>query len=256
MNGCVTEHYDSLLYSRLAEEYFSGSDYANFGYWEPDTAGAREASENLVRRLLEFIPRQRGAILDVACGKGATTRHLLRHYSPAAITAINLSERQLETARANAPGCRFVLGDATDLPFADASFDDILCVEAAFHFHTRELFLQEALRVLKPGGRLVLSDVLMSRKGEETMSLFHLENYLPSPQHYRALGERVGFREVAVHDATAPCWHGHYHHIVRFMHQKYLDREADLPALRRALENTYRITPHVQWYLLASLQKG
>jgi ubiquinone/menaquinone biosynthesis C-methylase UbiE len=44
--------------------------------------------------------------------------------------------------------------DAVEMDFADHSFEQIICVEAAFYFNTRRQFLQEAWRVLKPGRNL------------------------------------------------------------------------------------------------------
>ena len=141
----------------LVAEYYGHSDYMNYGYWTADTRNQAEASDNLIGRLLAMIPEKKGRILDVACGRGASTRHLLRHYQPSDIVAINISEKQLKRASELAPGCTFLLRDATRLEFPDCSFDNVMCVEAAFHFDTRDSFYREALRVLKPGGTIAFA---------------------------------------------------------------------------------------------------
>jgi SAM-dependent methyltransferase len=248
--------YDTVMYWPALEEYFGHSDFVNFGYWDGTARDAGSASAALVDQLLALLPDLgRGTILDVACGKGATSRRLQRHYPAGAITGINISERQLETCRANAPGSRFLRMDATALEFPDASFDNILCVEAAFHFRTRERFFHEAFRVLRPGGRLVLCDILLTREAEARRPGRHVENHLASPAAYADLGRAAGFDEVRVRDVSGECFDGAFWHLVRFAHERLLAREMSPGDLKAFCSHVFEFVPDFRHYLLASLRK-
>ena len=63
---------------------------------------------------------------------------------PADVVGINISDQQLEVCRADVLGCNFVLIDAAHMVFEDSSFDNIIHVEAACNFSTREKFVQGA----------------------------------------------------------------------------------------------------------------
>ncbi|MEX0789150.1 MAG: methyltransferase domain-containing protein, partial [Actinomycetota bacterium] len=108
----VVKDYDRNMVMPIFQQYYGYSDYFNLGYWSIETIDQAQASDNLVAMVLGCIPELKGTILDVACGMGASTRHLLKHYPPEAITGINYSGPQLARARENAPGVKFIRMDA------------------------------------------------------------------------------------------------------------------------------------------------
>jgi ubiquinone/menaquinone biosynthesis C-methylase UbiE len=207
--------YDRAMVSSDYRQFYDDSGFYNFGYWDANATSQRDASEALVDELVGRIPNKGGRILDVACGPGATTRRLMRSYAPGMITGINISEAQLAEARERAPGCTFHRMDATRLDFPAEQFDAVICVEAAFHFDTRDAFVREALRVLKPGGSLVLTDMLFREFTRPIAAYLQvpLANFAPDIASFAARLEAAGFEAVRVQDATQACLGGFRRHL-------------------------------------------
>ncbi len=253
--GRINQIYDQVMYDDLSREYWGHSDFVNFGYWEPGTRDQKTACDRLLDRLLAHIPEKTGTILDAACGKGATTRHLLKYYAPESVTGINISEKQLQTSAANAPGCRFVLMNAADLKFPEATFDNILCVEAAFHFDTREKFLREACRVLKPGGRLVLSDSLFTRWWERIKPPGRMLNYVEDAAAYRDLCKAAGFADAEIVDAREKCASGFLRSFLRYLRARHLAGAIDRDAMTRMSRRMSLYVLNIRHYLLVAARK-
>src|SRR5262249_25028810 len=113
------------------------------------------AFHNLVR-LAQVQPHH--TILDVACGPGFLTMTLAQHCAHA--VGVDATEKFLALAQAEAErrGLRnltFQGGDAGQLPFADGTFDIVVCRAAFHHMPQPERTLAEMKRVVKGDGRLL-----------------------------------------------------------------------------------------------------
>ncbi len=91
-------------------------------------------------------------VLDLGCGKGRFAAHLIR--AGAEVVGLDLSAAML----ARSGGFHRVRASARRLPFADATFDAVAAVEVLEHVGAVGTVLDEARRVLRPGGRLAIVD--------------------------------------------------------------------------------------------------
>ncbi len=186
-------------------------------------------ADDLVRRLLgdsfhpggEKLTRQllvnagvtaTDRLLDVATGQG-TSAILAAGESGCDVTAVDLSAENLSRAAARAEEAgvgervHTERSDAEHLPFADNSFDVVLCECAFCTFVDKPTAAREMTRVLEPGGRLVLSDMVI-RSGDLPPELDALmarvaciADAVDEP-HLAAAFEQAGLEAVVIEDAS------------------------------------------------------
>jgi SAM-dependent methyltransferase len=126
--------------------------------------------DDSTRRALELITLRPGErLLDVASGTGTSALLAAREFG-SRVTGVDYGEQAVLGATTAARAerldlrARFVRGDAEDLPVPDDSFDAVLCECSVCTFPQKERAVAEMARVLRPGGRLAIADVVVDHE--------------------------------------------------------------------------------------------
>lgn len=180
----------------------------HWGYWQyPALAYTEEkyrfkyASKELSRLIYDQVDIKEGCKLaDVGCGFGGTIDLINHNFKNIDMVGINIDPRQIEAAKKrvmaiNGNRIKFTTGDACELPLEDESIDALLAVECIFHFHDREKFFSEVNRVLKPGGKLVFSDFVPSKKRSSFFTAIISPFYAIIKKHYGTTSEPLCLEE-------------------------------------------------------------
>lgn len=238
------------LYEMYPQSYLmpEHSTYINYGYWENGCDTLDAASEALAALLAEageFQPDD--VILDVGFGYGDQDFLWLRDKKPRKIYGLNITPQHVRGARLRAAQegvddqLDFREGSATAIPFEDGTFDRVVALESAFHFYTRAQFFKEAFRVLRPGGVLVMADIVPLDGGTARSEIqappltwvglcFDQENWYGSDVYTAELG-KAGFEQVgirSIRDKVYDPW------------RRYVLGKLDDPGFRRRTGKLYR----------------
>ena len=164
--------------------------------------------EPAVRHALAGWPRP-WRVLDVGCGTGRHSAYLveLGH----TVTGVDVSPEMLHVARRKTRAARFVEGPMAPLPFDEGQFDGAVCALALSHVANINEPIAELARVVRPGGRLVVSDfhpfmvLLGGQAGFRTTD--GTPNFVASHAHLPSrMLDAVGRAGLTVLDCAEPTW--------------------------------------------------
>ncbi|MBE9239745.1 methyltransferase domain-containing protein [Synechocystis salina] len=160
----VANAYDQWTEDGILEYYWG--DHIHLGHYgnPPVTKDFIQSKIDFVHAMARWGSLDKLApgttVLDVGCGIGGSSRILAQDYN-FNVTGITISPQQVKRATELTPPdvtAKFAVDDAMALSFPDASFDVVWSVEAGPHMPDKAVFAKELLRVLKPGGILVVAD--------------------------------------------------------------------------------------------------
>lgn len=176
------------MFDGVAKNYDKANDLLSFG--------SARIWRKKVAKLVNSQPGQ--TILDLAAGTGSSSVVFLRE--GVKVVAADFSKGMLEEGRKRHPELEFVFADAADLPFSDQEFDTVTISFGIRNVERTEVALAEMLRVLKPGGKLVVCEFSrIPNKLLHSLYRFYLKNILPTlsalvsktPEAYSYLAESI-----------------------------------------------------------------
>jgi sarcosine/dimethylglycine N-methyltransferase len=230
----VTEVAESYYDSAPADAFYFhvwGGEDIHVGLYESPDEDIATASRRTVDRMAELLshlgPESR--VLDLGAGYGGSARRIARKYG-CHVECLNLSEvqnehnRRLSAEQGLADRITVTHGSFEDVPGEDASFDVVWSQDAFLHSGDRRKVLEEAARVLVPGGELVFTDPMQADDCPEGVlqpvyERIHLDS-LGSFAFYREELGRLGFEEVTCLDFTQQL-RNHYARVGRELRSRY-----------------------------------
>eukprot|EP00562_Extubocellulus_spinifer_P030279 CAMPEP_0178707070 /NCGR_PEP_ID=MMETSP0699-20121125/15792_1 /TAXON_ID=265572 /ORGANISM="Extubocellulus spinifer, Strain CCMP396" /LENGTH=394 /DNA_ID=CAMNT_0020355009 /DNA_START=177 /DNA_END=1361 /DNA_ORIENTATION=- len=229
-DGSVAREYDAWTQDGILEYYWG--EHIHLGYYTKEEMEAGYKKKDFIEAKYDFVDEMmklggigadmgdsEAKVLDVGCGVGGTSRYLAKSLGPKAdVTGITLSPNQVKRATELAeeqgvPNAKFTVMNALEMDFPDNTFDVVWACESGEHMPDKEAYINEMMRVLKPGGKFVMAtwcqrddrEVPFSKKDERDLRFLYEEwthPYFISIEKYAELIDATGL----MNEVTTADW--------------------------------------------------
>ncbi len=224
----------------VIEKYYGYSHFYNVGYWDENTINQKQASENLVQKLLHAHQGATGNILDVACGKGAACKYISDNSLYTRISGININDSQIEFCKTLVPQADFKVMDACNMQYENNQFDTIISIDAVNHFPSRKAFIDKAYEILKPDGTLSISDVLFYAPLQKGLNWMNPEKNI-SVDEYESLFKNAGFKNIEITNAIESTWIPYLKYMKQWIEKEFKDNTLTKKEIK-SMMNIYKST--------------
>jgi tocopherol O-methyltransferase len=241
----------------------------NLGLWKKGTKNLSQALLNLNQEMAEKAElTAESIVLDAGCGIGGTAIYFAKHYG-CKVIGITLAPHQAEKARENATKagvdklCTFEVMNFMKTSFDDGSFNVVVGIESICYAEPKIVFIKEAYRLLKKGGKLVVADNLQGKAelSEKEFKYLYTNSFygckvtsLDTKEEYLKNLETADFTEYSCEDCTDLIRPS----ILRLRRIYYLAATYNTVhrLLRKPFSATQEANTRMCYHLQSSLKKG